>query len=146
VWWCTPVIPAPQEGSRSKRIKVQGQPREVGLRPYLENKLDAKGLVRGGQGSSGRALVSKFEALSSSPSIKSNDDITEALYIDLGGNWGSEGGSTLPKVTQQVGDDQSHRQRPAGSELQANSWHELWVQEPERTPSQCSSSAAYFPV
>ena len=40
-------------------------------------------------------------------------------------------GSALPKVTQQVGGDLAHRLLPAGSEVQANSWHELQGLEPE---------------
>lgn len=38
----------------------------------------------------------------------------------------------MPKVTQQVGSNPSHRQLPVGSGVQENSWHELQGLEPKR--------------
>jgi outer membrane receptor for ferrienterochelin and colicin len=43
VWWCTPVIPATQE-VKTEGSKLEASLGQVSTRPYLKNKLKAKGL------------------------------------------------------------------------------------------------------
>ena len=51
----------------------------------------------------------------------------------------------MPKVTQQLGGDPSHRrQLPVGSELQASSWHKFQCLEPETMQSAPSSQAVFL--